>query len=44
MADIVKLNIYVVDYQPTDADKIGEIIREHFKVSQLLVMSLIGVQ
>ena len=44
MADIVKLNIYVVNYQPSDAEVIGEIIRKHLRMGQLPAMSLIGVQ
>ena len=44
MADIVRLNIYVVNYQPSDANAIGEIIRQYFTMGQLPVMSLIGVQ
>ena len=44
MANIVKMNIYVVNYQPSDAEAIGEVIREHFRMGQLPAMSLIGVQ
>ncbi len=44
MANIVKMNIYVVNYQPSDAETIGEVIRENFRVGQLPAMSLIGVQ
>ncbi len=44
MANIVKMNIYVVNYQPSDAEAIGEIIREHFRMGQVPAMSLIGVQ
>ena len=44
MANIVKMNIYVVNYQPLDAELIGEVIRQHFRMGQLPAMSLIGVQ
>ena len=44
MTDIVKMNIYVVNYQPSDAEAIGEVIRQHFKIGQVPAMSLIGVQ
>ena len=44
MANIVKMNIYVVNYQPSDAEAIAEVIRQHFRVGQLPAMSLIGVQ
>ena len=44
MTDIVKMNIYVVNYQPSDAEAIGEIIQKHFRMGQLPAMSLIGVQ
>ena len=44
MANVVKMNIYVVNYQPSDAEAIGEVIREHFRMGQLPPMSLIGVQ
>ncbi|MGK7951645.1 MAG: RidA family protein [Xenococcaceae cyanobacterium] len=35
MANIVKMNIYVVNYQPSGAEAIGEVIREHFRMGQL---------
>jgi enamine deaminase RidA (YjgF/YER057c/UK114 family) len=44
MANIVKMNIYVVNYQPLDAELIGEVIRQYVKIGQLPAMSLIGVQ
>ena len=44
MTNIVKMNIYVVNYQPSDAEAIGEVIREHFRIGQLPARSLIGVQ
>ena len=42
--NIIKMNIYVVNYQPSDAEVIGEIIRQQFRVGKLPAMSLIGVQ
>ncbi len=44
IANVVKMNIYVVNYQPSDAEAIGEVIRQHFRMGQLPAMSLIGVQ
>ena len=44
IANIVKMNIYVVNYHPEDAETIGETIRQHFKAGQLPVMTLIGVR
>jgi enamine deaminase RidA (YjgF/YER057c/UK114 family) len=44
IADIVKMNIYVVNYQPEDAEVIGELLQQYFSVGQLPAMSLIGVQ
>lgn len=44
MTDIVKMNVYVVNYQPSDAEAVGEVIRQHFRNGQLPAMSLIGVQ
>ena len=44
MANIVKMNVYVVNYQPSDGEAIGEVIREHFRVGQIPAMCLIGVQ
>lgn len=43
MADIVRMNIYVVNYQPADAEIIGDVLRQYFNVGQLPAMSLIGV-
>jgi enamine deaminase RidA (YjgF/YER057c/UK114 family) len=44
IADLVKMNIYVVNYQPSDAETIGEVLKQYFSVGQLPAMSLIGVQ
>ncbi len=44
ITDVVKMNIYVVNYHPEDAEMIGEFIRQYFKMGQLPAMSLIGVQ
>ncbi|MDJ0576915.1 MAG: RidA family protein [Xenococcaceae cyanobacterium MO_234.B1] len=44
MANVVKMNIYVVNYQPSDAETIGEVIGQYFRMGQLPAMSLIGVQ
>ncbi|GAB1541909.1 RidA family protein [Scytonema sp. NUACC21] len=44
IADIVKMNIYVVNYQPEDAEIIGEVLQQYFSMGQLPAMSLIGVQ
>ena len=44
IANIVKMNIYVVNYHPEDAETIGEITRQYFKAGQLPVMTLIGVR
>lgn len=44
IADIIKMNIYVVNYQPGDAEIIGEVLQQYFSVGQLPAMSLIGVQ
>ena len=43
MSDIIKLTIYVVQYQPEMAESIGEILRQYFKPGCLPAMSLIGV-
>ena len=43
-ADVVKLNIYVVNYRHELAAVIGELIRQHFPAGQLPACSLIGVQ
>lgn len=44
LADVVKLNIYVVNYQYEHAAVIGRLIQQHFPVGQLPACSLIGVQ
>ncbi|MBS1812430.1 MAG: RidA family protein [Acidobacteria bacterium] len=44
LADVVKLNIYVVNYQYEHAAVIGGLIRQHFPAGQLPACSLIGVQ
>lgn len=44
IADIIKMNIYVVNYQPEDVEIIGEVLQQYFSVGQLPAMSLIGVQ
>ena len=44
ITDIVKMNIYVVNYQPSDAETIGKVIRANFKMGEFPAMSLIGVQ
>ena len=44
LADVVKLNIYVVSYRNEHADVIGALIRQHFPAGQLPACSLIGVQ
>jgi enamine deaminase RidA (YjgF/YER057c/UK114 family) len=44
VTDIVKMNIYVVNYQPSDAEIIGEVLRQYFSVGQLPAMSLLGVE
>ena len=44
LADVVKLNLYVVNYQPENAAVMGELIRQHFPAGQLPACSLIGIQ
>ncbi|MDJ0617678.1 MAG: RidA family protein [Calothrix sp. MO_192.B10] len=44
MANIVKMNIYVVNYHAEYAEAIGEVIREYFSMGQIPAMCLIGVQ
>lgn len=44
MADIVKMNIYVVNYRPEDAEVLGEVMGKYFSSGQLPALSLIGVQ
>lgn len=42
--DVVKLNLYVVNYQYETAAVIGALIRRHFPAGQLPACSLLGVQ
>lgn len=44
MQDIVKMNIYIVNYHPEDAEILREILRRNFSPGQLPAMSLLGVQ
>ena len=44
LADVVKLNIYVVNYQSEHAAVIGTFIRQHFAAGRLPTCSLLGVQ
>ncbi len=41
---IVKMNIYIVNYHPEDAQIIREAMHQYFKPGELPAMSLIGVQ
>ena len=43
-ADVVKNNLYVVNYKYEDAAVIGELLRQHFPAEKLPACSLIGVQ
>ena len=43
-SDVVKINIYVVNYQYENAAVIGALIQQKFSVSTLPACSLIGVQ
>ena len=43
-SDVVKINLYVVNYQYENAAVIGELIRRHFPAGQLPACSLIGIQ
>ena len=43
-ADVVKLNIYVKDYQPADAGVVGEALRKHFPATRLPASTWVGVQ
>lgn len=43
-ANVVKLNLYVVNYLPENAAVMGDLIRRHFPAEQLPACSLIGVQ
>ncbi len=38
------MNIYVVIYQPEDAEIIGDILQQYFSLGQVTAMSLIGLQ
>jgi enamine deaminase RidA (YjgF/YER057c/UK114 family) len=44
MADIVKLNIYMVNYRPEQAAIVGECLDQYFVKGKLPALSLIGVQ
>ena len=44
VSDIVKINIYVVNYRPEHAEAIREVLQQYFRAGQLPAMSLIGVQ
>jgi len=44
VADVVKLNVYVKDYKPTDAALINEALREHFPQKNLPASTWLGVQ
>lgn len=43
-ADVVKLNIYVKNYQPVDAAAIGAALRQYFPHEQLPASTWLGVQ
>lgn len=42
--DVVRLNIYVVDYKPADAAVVGEALRRYFPHGQLPTSTWLGVQ
>jgi 2-iminobutanoate/2-iminopropanoate deaminase len=42
--DLVKLNIYVKDYQPADAALVSEALRKHFPQPNLPASTWLGVQ
>lgn len=42
--DVVRLNIYVVDYKPADAAVVGEALRRYFPHEQLPTSTWLGVQ
>ncbi len=44
LTDVVKLNLYVVNYQHENAAVIGELIRRYFPAGRLPACSLLGVQ
>lgn len=43
-SDVVKLNIYVKDYKPTDAALISAALRKYFPQSNLPTSTWLGVQ
>ncbi len=43
-ADVVKLNIYVKNYQPADAAAVGAALRRYFPHEQLPTSTWLGVQ
>jgi enamine deaminase RidA (YjgF/YER057c/UK114 family) len=43
-ADVVKLNIYVKNYQPADAEAVGAALRQFFPHPQLPASTWLGVQ
>ncbi len=44
LTDVVKINLYVVNYQYENAAVIGALMRQHFSAGQLPACSLLGVQ
>lgn len=42
--DVVKLNIYVKNYQPEDSAAVGEALRKYFPQKQLPASTWLGVQ
>ena len=44
LVDVVKLNLYVVNYKYENAAVMGELIRRHFPAGRLPACSLIGIQ
>lgn len=43
-ADVVKVNIYVVNYKPEDASSVGQVFREFFSHEKLPTSTWLGVQ
>ena len=43
-ADVVRLNIYVKDYKPADADAVSEALRRYFPHEHLPTSTWLGVQ
>lgn len=43
-SDVVKLNIYVKNYKPEDADVVSEALRKHFPHKNLPASTWLGVQ